>query len=508
MFNRKEIKKEAKQNLKRHYLTTILLVFICSIIITGTYNYSTSNIYDSNSQKNTQIKKTATEKKSTYDIIVESITKKPIQKKTEKSKKQKLARGVLAPILNDITEKKSIIFGFVNVFNKSLFGEKVNEVIIMFICTLISLLITIFIKNVIIVGKYRYFLEQRRYDPKLDKLLFPFKIKKTPHLAYILFFKSLYEALWDLTIIGGFIKYYEYSMIPYILAENPTISKKEAFSLSKKLTKNEKWHLFVTDLSMIGWHILDILTLGLLEIFFTSAYKECIYAEIYMKLRKKINGEIETDKYLDIKEYNNKEYPEEKYLIKINKTRKWLNIDYNKNYSLQTYILFFFTFAMAGWIWEVFLNLLTTGHFANRGTMFGPWLPIYGFGIVFILFILKPFRKKPLKFFILTIILCGLLEYSTAWYLETFKHMKWWDYTGYFLNLHGRICFEGLLVFGLGGAAITYFLAPILNNIYEKINPQIKITICIILIILFGADMIYSTMHPNIGEGITDSIKK
>lgn len=508
MFDRKEIKKEAKQNLKRHYLKTILLVFICSIIITGTYNYSTSNIYDSNSQKNTQIETKETEKKSTYEIIVESITKQPIQKNTKKSKKQKVTNGLLAPIINDITEKKSVIFGFVNIFNKSLFGGKVSEIMIMFICMLISLLITIFIKNVIVVGKYRYFLEQRRYNSKLDKIFFPFKIKKTRHIAFILFFKSLYELLWDLTIIGGFIKYYEYSMIPYLLAENPTITKKEAFTLSKKLTKGEKWNLFIVDISMIGWHILDILTLGLLEIFFTSAYTECIYAEIYMKLREKIDGEIETDKYLSIKEYKNEEYPEDKYLIKINKTRKWLNIDYNKSYSLTTYIMFFFTFATIGWLWEVFLNLLTTGHFANRGTMFGPWLPIYGFGIVFILFILKPFRKNPLKFFILTIILCGILEYSTAWYLETFKHMKWWDYTGYFLNLHGRICLEGLLVFGLGGAAITYLAAPILNNIYAKINPQIRITICIILVTLFGADILYSTFHPNIGEGITDSVKK
>ena len=86
--------------------------------------------------------------------------------------------------------------------------------------------------------------------------------------------------------------------------------------------------------------------------------------------------------------------------------------------------------------------------------------------------------------------------------------MKWWDYTGYFLNLHGRICLEGLLVFGLGGAAITYLASPILNNIYAKINPKIRITICIILVTLFGADILYSTFHPNIGEGITDSVKK
>ena len=63
----------------------------------------------------------------------------------------------------------------------------------------------------------------------------------------------------------------------------------------------------------------------------------------------------------------------------------------------------------------------------------------------------KPFRSKTALYYIVSTILADVLEYSTAWYLETFKGMKWWDYSGYFLNLHGKICLEGLIVFGLGG---------------------------------------------------------
>ncbi|MBR3898626.1 MAG: DUF975 family protein [Bacilli bacterium] len=505
MFNRKEIKVESKKNLKRHYFKTILFVFICSIILTGTYNYTTENQYINNqNQNNTETK--VEKPKTVYDIVIETVTKTPKNKQTQ-TKKRQVANGVLAPIVNEVTEKKSIIFGFVNILNKSFFGGKANEILIMFTCTVISLIIAVFIRDVAEIGKNRYFLEQRRYNTKIDKIFFPFKVKRTCHIAYILFTKSVFQFLWDLTIIGGIIKNYEYSMIPYLIAENPNISRKDVFKLSKKLTQGEKWNLFKVDLSMIGWHILGIITLGISSLLFTDAYIECINAEIYMKLRNRIDGEMEKDTYLDIKEYKDEEYPEEKYLIKIN-TRKWLKVDYDKNYTLTTYIIFFFTFAFVGWLWEVFLHLLTSGTFANRGTLFGPWLPIYGFGIVFILFLLKPFRKQPLKLFILTVILCGILEYSAAWYLETFKHMKWWDYTGYFLNLHGRICFEGLLVFGLGGAAITYLVAPILNNIYSKIEPKIKIIICVILVSLFSMDLVYSSFHPNTGEGVTDSVQK
>ena len=102
-------------------------------------------------------------------------------------------------------------------------------------------------------------------------------------------------------------------------------------------------------------------------------------------------------------------------------------------------------------------------------------------------------------------VLAGIVEYSTAWYLETFKGMKWWDYTGYFLNLHGRICLEGLLVFGLGGAVVTYFVGPMLNDLYLKIAPKVRIVICSVLVLLFGADAVYSSIHPNTGDGVTNS---
>lgn len=90
--------------------------------------------------------------------------------------------------------------------------------------------------------------------------------------------------------------------------------------------------------------------------------------------------------------------------------------------------------------------------------MFGPWLPIYGVGGVMLLVCLKPFRKNKLVTFILSMILCAILEYGTAWYLETFKQMKWWDYSGYFLTLQGRICLEGIVVFGIGGLRIYIYL--------------------------------------------------
>ena len=95
-----------------------------------------------------------------------------------------------------------------------------------------------------------------------------------------------------------------------------------------------------------------------------------------------------------------------------------------------------------------------------------------------------------------------------ASYLETFNNLKYWDYTGYFLNLHGRICLEGLLLFGIGGCGFVYLLAPLLDNLYKKIKPKIKTILCIILILLFSIDFIYSSIVPNTGKGISQEYKK
>lgn len=80
-----------------------------------------------------------------------------------------------------------------------------------------------------------------------------------------MFKKSVFQFLWDLTIIGGFIKNYSYKMIPYILAENPDIDHKSAFLLSRQMMNGNKFRTFLLDLSLIGWRLLNVLTFGTAE---------------------------------------------------------------------------------------------------------------------------------------------------------------------------------------------------------------------------------------------------
>ena len=504
----KKIKKDARINLKRNYLKNVIVVFIFSILIAGGIKLSSKNILDVDlsKEKNWNILYNS-QNKSNSEIIDELLEKTIEEKENQKSNEQKYSRGVLAIIINEITATKSIVFSILDSVNK-MFGGKVTLAVVIIIADIVLVLIKTFFLEVIEIGKNRYFLEQRRYlDTNVDKLLYTYKKKKTLKISIILFLKNFYLFLWNFTIIGGIIKYYEYSMIPYILAENPNISSKDAFKLSKELTKGDKFKIFKIDLSLIGWKILGILTFNIGNIFFTNVYKETLFCELYTYLRNEKYDELSfkellNDDLLFVKDFVNSAYPEE-----INSSRiSYIDID--KKYSLTSYILFFFTFSFVGYIYEVVIFLIKNGEFVNRGTLYGPWLPIYGFGGIAIIFFLKKFRKSPLQMFIASFILCGILEYISGWFLETFKHAKYWDYTGHFMNLHGRICLEALIVFGLGGCGFTYFAAPILDNIYSSININTKKIICTILVTFFLIDILYATfIKPNTGKGITEDSK-
>lgn len=171
--------------------------------------------------------------------------------------------------------------------------------------------------------------------------------------------------------------------------------------------------------------------------------------------------------------------------------------------SFWAMVMIFFTMSLTGWLWEVCFHLLSEGGFVNRGSLHGPWLPIYGYGSILILKLPQKLRRKPLLEFLAIVLLCGCVEYYISWFLEQIYGMRWWDYSEYLLNLNGRICVEGLLAFGIGGMAIVYFYAPLLDRLFRRIPKRMLVPLCLALILLFCADQIYSGRSPNLGEGIT-----
>lgn len=161
----------------------------------------------------------------------------------------------------------------------------------------------------------------------------------------------------------------------------------------------------------------------------------------------------------------------------------------------------FFAFAAIGWLWEVGLHLALEGELVNRGTMVGPWLPIYGAGGVLAVLLLRRFADKPLLTFALGTALCTVIEYGTGKYLLAVYGLRWWDYSMYPLNIDGLVSPLTSLLFGLGCCAAVYWAGPALADRFARLTRRQAHALCAALLVLFALDFIWSAVHPNTDAG-------
>ena len=123
--------------------------------------------------------------------------------------------------------------------------------------------------------------------PEVGDLFAGFKDGNFGRVLGGMFLVSLYTVLWSLLlIIPGIIKAYQYSMMPYLLVDRPDLSIRECFKMSKEMTDGHKWHLFVLDLSFIGWALLAALSVGILDIFYVTPYMTLASAGAYDFLKR------------------------------------------------------------------------------------------------------------------------------------------------------------------------------------------------------------------------------
>ena len=170
---------------------------------------------------------------------------------------------------------------------------------------------------------------------------------------------------------------------------------------------------------------------------------------------------------------------------------------------LSKYIVYFILYAMIGWIYEVFLEVVVyKWGFSNRGVLFGPWLPVYGFGALIFIFLIYPLiknKKYPIKLYYMPLVFLGcmlsatLLELITSYICEAIMgSWPWQTYADYKINFQARIALSPSIRFGLGGTFFLYVLQPLFEKITNKLGDKKVKIISIIIIIVLVIDMIYS----------------
>ncbi len=162
---------------------------------------------------------------------------------------------------------------------------------------------------------------------------------------------------------------------------------------------------------------------------------------------------------------------------------------------IDKYSILFLTFmfyAFVGWCIEEVNEVITTKKIVNRGFLIGPYLPIYGFGGLLITLLLDKYKGDYIVLFLLSSFVCSILEYFTSYILEKIFKARWWDYSRFKYNINGRICLYNVLLFGLLGTFMIYFINPLINKILVKLNPIVLNRLSIILLIIFITDIFIS----------------
>ena len=153
-------------------------------------------------------------------------------------------------------------------------------------------------------------------------------------------------------------------------------------------------------------------------------------------------------------------------------------------------LLIFAIYAFLGWLLEVVFVAATTGGFDNRGFLNGPACPIYGFGSMFTLMLLTPFRGNFIAFFASAVILISLLELTAGFLLEKVFHEKWWDYKNEPLNFYGYICMRFSIAWGVGCAFLMYILHPLIIKLLSVIPVPLGIFVISAVYLMLAADLI------------------
>ncbi|HHT56510.1 MAG TPA: HD domain-containing protein [Herbinix luporum] len=161
---------------------------------------------------------------------------------------------------------------------------------------------------------------------------------------------------------------------------------------------------------------------------------------------------------------------------------------------LNKYIIAFFIFSFFGWIWESIYCTIREHKWANRGFLYGPICPIYGFASVlgFIIYdLIKAGYLPSIKWwmiFMLGFIVSMLLEYPTSWALEKLFKARWWDYSDIWLNIKGRTSVPTSLAFGFAAILAMEVLIPLVDRGLSFLPESLLFILSLILVSIISID--------------------
>ncbi|MGN0327491.1 MAG: putative ABC transporter permease [Lachnospira sp.] len=161
-------------------------------------------------------------------------------------------------------------------------------------------------------------------------------------------------------------------------------------------------------------------------------------------------------------------------------------------YSVSQWLLFFFIYCFAGWIWESCYVSVRQKRWVNRGFLHGPFLPIYGSGAIVILISTIGVRNNPFLVFLFGMISSTILEFVTGCCMEKLFGVRYWDYSKMPLNVKGHICLFASIGWGLFSILLVCFAHKPVETAVLFIPKTISDIVAFVCVVAMSVDFTQS----------------
>lgn len=158
------------------------------------------------------------------------------------------------------------------------------------------------------------------------------------------------------------------------------------------------------------------------------------------------------------------------------------------------YFLSFLAYSFLGWVCESTYCSIGQKKLINRGFLTGPLCPVYGFGAMAVLTCLRGVGNNVAVLFLSGMLLTSVIEYITAFLLEKLFCAKWWDYSTYPFNIHGRVCLRNSLMFGVLSVIVVKFVDPVVAGLLAMLPFWLSVVFCAVFAAMLIADLA-TTVH-------------
>ncbi len=164
-------------------------------------------------------------------------------------------------------------------------------------------------------------------------------------------------------------------------------------------------------------------------------------------------------------------------------------------FNLQTWILLFFVYCFLGWVWEVCYVSFMERKLTNRGFLYGPLLPIYGFGAVTILICTSQYSDNIVLLYFAGVFYATLLELLVGMLMVSLFKVRYWDYSSKKIQYKGYICLSSSIAWGFFSILLVNYINVPIKNAIESMSYQLSYYLTLILMVLFTVDTTKSVQN-------------